>query len=77
MAVEELVHKLMRERDASRAEAEKLRRSFAEYIAPQYVENRTLVANLCDEVLDRSGALLGYVREAAMRINDPSPTQGG
>jgi len=34
-------------------------------LTPQYLKDRVAVATLCDELLDRSGALLGYVREAA------------
>lgn len=39
------------------------RRVVEAYLRPG---NRAAVAAICDEVLDRSGALLGYVRDAAL-----------
>ena len=44
------------------------RKEMAKKLAPIYKEHRLAVARVCDEVLDRSGALLGYVRSAAMVI---------
>jgi hypothetical protein len=44
---------------------EALRRNFARYLAPLYREDDVEIARLCDEELDQSGALLGYVRDAA------------
>ena len=52
-------------RAAVAAEHERLLRVMACNLTPQYLKDRVAVATLCDELLDRSGALLGYVREAA------------
>jgi hypothetical protein len=38
----------------------------ADKIVSAYLRDRVTVARLCDEQLDRSGALLGYVRELAL-----------
>lgn len=41
---------------------------FVEYLAAKYKDGRAVeIAGLCDETLDRSGRLLGRVREAAAR----------
>jgi hypothetical protein len=40
-------------------------KSIAANLAQRYRDDQLETARLCDEVLDRSGALLGYVREAA------------
>ncbi len=48
--------------EAARGDCEKLRCNFAEYLAPLYRENPVAIAKLCDEKLDRTGILLGYVR---------------
>lgn len=45
-----------------------LRRNFARYLAPHYLRDYAEIARLCDEELDRSGALLGYVREEAGKL---------
>lgn len=45
---------------------EQLLRSMAESLVPAYRGDQAGIAKLCDETLDRSGALLGYVREAAI-----------
>src|SRR5262249_42467386 len=42
-------------------------RALAKALAPFYLRNDVAVAKACDELLDRSGRLLGYVREAAGR----------
>lgn len=42
-----------------------LRRNFASYLARAYLVNPSAIATICDEQLDRSGALLWYVRKAA------------
>jgi hypothetical protein len=46
----------------------KNRKEIAKELAPIYKDHPLAVARVCDEVLDRSGALLGYVRYAAMVI---------
>ena len=56
--------------DAAAAEqqvAATLRRNFAEHLVDAYRVDPVAVATLCDERLDRSGALLGYLREAAAK----------
>lgn len=52
---------------------DELRKNFARFIAPLYLENRAEIARVCDEEIDQSGALLGYVREAA-RLLEMRPT---
>lgn len=54
---------------ALRDEPEKLRRNFAEYLAHKYIKQPSYIAELCDESLDKTGALLGYVREAARLLS--------
>ena len=49
-------------------EAKTLRKNFAKYLAPIYEKDRTAIAILCDEQLDKTGNLLGYVREEAETI---------
>lgn len=49
------------ETDASGA----LRRRFAFYLFPSYLSDAAGIAQLCDELLDPSGALLGYLRDLA------------
>ena len=51
--------------EAARSDAEKLRRNFAKYLAPEYIELPHYVAGVCDEEIDKTGELLGYVREYA------------
>jgi hypothetical protein len=46
-------------------EAKALRINIARWLAPQYLEDQSKIATLCDETLDLSGALLGYVRHEA------------
>jgi hypothetical protein len=55
---------------ALKAEPDKLRRNFARYLAHDYLKNPTNIADICDESLDKTGALLGYVREAARNLKD-------
>lgn len=44
--------------------------NFVRHLARQYRDGQAVeIAGLCDETLDRSGQLLGHVREAA---RDPS-----
>lgn len=47
------------------AEIKALRQNFARYLTPAYLENPVEIARICDEEIDRTGKLLGYVREAA------------
>ncbi len=49
-------------------ESRKLRRNFAKYLAEYYEDSPVEVAALCDEQLDRTGELLGYVREEAAAL---------
>lgn len=60
---------------AIQAEISKLRivrRHFVEYLAEQYRNGQAVeIAGLCDERLDRSGALLGEVREVARAVPRP------
>jgi hypothetical protein len=44
------------------------RRLTPELLAPYYRRDPALIAELCDEVIDRSGALLGHVRAAAAEV---------
>lgn len=46
-------------------DAETLRRNWARSLVQHYLADPEHIAQLCDEVFDQSGALLGYVREAA------------
>ena len=46
----------------------KLRRNFAKYLSKLYLANQVEIARLCDEELDRSGILLGYVREESAKV---------
>jgi hypothetical protein len=39
-------------------------------LAAVYREHGVLVANLCDDYLDRSGRLLGIVRDAVIKASD-------
>ena len=47
--------------------SEEYRRELAERLAVYYDENPCLVAAICDECLDKSGNLLGWVRTAVMK----------
>lgn len=47
------------------SDIKKLRTNFAKYLVPLYKKDQAGIARLCDEELDRSGALLGYLREEA------------
>lgn len=49
-------------------EADLLRRRFAKYLAPAYLENPLKIANICDEELDCTGTLLGFVRDEARQL---------
>jgi hypothetical protein len=51
-------------------EADKLRRNFARYLSHDYLKNPANVADICDNSLDKTGALLGYVREAAYNLKE-------
>lgn len=53
------------ETDASGA----LRRRFALYLLPAYLSDPVRIARACDEQIDLSGVLLGYIRDLA---NDPA-----
>lgn len=44
----------------------------AKKLAPIYKGNRAIIAKVCDEVLDRTGALLGEVRKIAAGIKSSS-----
>jgi len=44
------------------------KRELAKELAPIYKDHYVAVARVCDEVLDRSGALLGYVRSEAYKL---------
>ncbi len=61
--------------EASRLERriDKLRGNLAEHLATQYESDPVEVARLCDEVLDRSGVLLGMVRDLAMARRKEAP----
>jgi hypothetical protein len=39
----------------------------ADGLAPLYEKDRVAIARLCDEVMDPTGNLLGWVRQAAMK----------
>ena len=55
-------------REYRNGEAKTLRKNFAKYLAPIYEKDRTAIAILCDEQLDKTGNLLGYVRKEAEAI---------
>lgn len=55
--------------EKAKAESKALRMNFAKYLVPAYLENPVEIARLCDEELDRTGNLLGYLRQAA-RVNE-------
>lgn len=46
--------------------AETFLRGMAKRLVQRYLADRSGIADLCDEVLDPRGTLLGYVREAAL-----------
>lgn len=54
------------------------KRELAKRLAPLYVKDELIkvdyvsIAKLCDDVLDRSGNLLGYVREEAFAMRAKS-----
>lgn len=50
-------------------EATLLRKNFAKFLAPLYVKDPYKIAEECDERIDRTGVLLGYVREEAAKLN--------
>jgi hypothetical protein len=53
-------------------------RNFVRYLASKYREGRANeIAGLCDEDLDRSGRLLGEVREAARTPQDSTDPSNG
>jgi len=59
-----------------RADLLSLRKNFARYLAAEYRRSPARVATLCDETLDRSGELLGYVREFAQATDTSAkPTE--
>ena len=41
------------------------KKKFAKEIIPFYNSNPVAIADLCDGLLDKSGSLLGYIREYA------------
>jgi hypothetical protein len=47
---------------------EEAARGMAKRLVQRYEADPTRIAELCDSVLDRSGKLLGYVREEAAAI---------
>jgi hypothetical protein len=49
-------------------EGYKLRRNFAKYLAKAYLQDPLHIAVECDTLLDRTGELLGYVREEAAEL---------
>lgn len=51
--------------EKQRAEIERLRQIHLTMLSEFYKTDPCRVAEICDEVLDKSGALLGEVREAA------------
>jgi hypothetical protein len=48
------------------------RRGIARRLAARYNDNPARIADLCDSAIDRTGRLLGYVREAARAALTPS-----
>ncbi len=46
-----------------------MREDIAVILGKMYTENYVLVAELCDDYLDRSGNLLGKVRHEAAMLN--------
>ena len=42
--------------------SEEYRRNLAKKLVPYYKKDPVLIASLCDEVLDRSGNMLGWLR---------------
>jgi hypothetical protein len=42
---------------------DQLARTIAATLAAKYVYDRSAMARICDEQIDRSGALLGWLRE--------------
>lgn len=65
---------LLAENRALRADLKTLRLNMAKHLAPEYPTSPLATARLCDEVLDPSGALLGYVREEAIRRQQETRT---
>lgn len=55
-------------------DAEKLRRNFAAYLAPMYLRKPEKIAEVCDEAIDRTGILLGCVREEAEKLKQAKET---
>jgi hypothetical protein len=49
----------------AKAESAALRKNFAQYLVPAYIANPVEIARICDEEIDQTGRLLGYVRKAA------------
>lgn len=47
------------------AQLEAFRRNVARWLVNDYKKDPFTTASICDEMLDRSGVLLGYVREEA------------
>lgn len=58
--------------EKSRAEVETLREHQMEILLTLYATDSLACANLCDDLLDRSGALLGRVRNEALRRKQES-----
>ena len=59
-------------KDEALKDAEKLRRNVARYFASAYRVDPVFVAEICDEQIDRTGTLLGYVREEAAALKAQS-----
>jgi hypothetical protein len=53
-------------------------RNFIKYLASQYKDGRAVeIAGLCDETLDKSGRLLGEVREVARTPQETTEAGNG
>lgn len=65
---------IYRQPTKEQSELEQLRliyRNFVHHLAETYRDgNAVEIAGLCDEVLDRSGGLLGHVRDVARRHSE-------
>jgi hypothetical protein len=45
------------------------KRAFAKDLAQFYAQNGVLLAGLCDDLFDRTGELLGFVRTEAIELD--------
>jgi hypothetical protein len=57
---------------AAEAQVAGIQRNLVMYLLPMYRTDPAGIAKLCDEVLDRSGRLLGQVRDAAKESGNAS-----